>query len=141
MSKALTELTTPKQKVQNAHVTEQDEEQQQPSNPVLFARWLAKQVKRRDTIGELARSVRLDTCWPHESLDYISFRNHLRVDHSDSPITRIMALDIAWEEYAVFQKKFLSTPKDQSKSKNSTIAGSSRMQRYLASTNTQTQNE
>jgi hypothetical protein len=77
----------------------------QPS--LQFAEWLAKQSRRKDLIGSLSRSVRSDTCWPQNAVDYITYRNHLRIDHADWSITRIIALDYAWEEFSRFQADLL----------------------------------
>jgi YozE SAM-like fold len=96
MSKMLTELAKPR---------ESTSVQQRSQESILFSHWLAKQTKRGDQIGELSRSVRLDHCWPRNALDYVAFRNHLRIIHSECPITRIMALDVAWEEFATFKNK------------------------------------
>ncbi len=71
--------------------------------PLHFSQWLSKQVKRQDSVGELSRSMKQDRCWPRGGLDYLEFRNHLRIKHSESPITRIMALDAAWEEFEIFK--------------------------------------
>src|SRR5487761_659517 len=74
--------------------------------PIHFSQWLARQVRRNGPIGDLSRSVRSDRCWPRRASDYIAFRNHLRIEHSNSPIPRIMALDAAWEEFVAFKNTF-----------------------------------
>jgi len=109
MSRVLSGLT---EKQRNASITVQrrtlgDSASSQNRPPIQFAKWLSKQSKRKDVIGSLARSVKLDPCWPQDATDYIAYRNHLRIDHSDYSITRIIALDSAWEEFAKFQAELL----------------------------------
>ena len=73
---------------------------------VRFSSWLEAQEKREDTVGKLVSFVRSDRCWPWRASEYVVFRNHVRIVHTNVPIAQITALDEAWEEYLVALRSF-----------------------------------
>jgi hypothetical protein len=65
-----------------------------------FNQWLGAQSGRADPIGKLSRAIQSDRCWPALAEDdYLAFRQHLRLAHSELSVDTIMAFEAAWEEF------------------------------------------
>ena len=63
-----------------------------------FYQWLMGQTQRDDAIGDIARDVRDDDCWPKRATRIMTLHRHLR-DH-DASENAERALDRAISEYA-----------------------------------------
>lgn len=64
---------------------------------MTFYRWLMKQTKRDDPIGDLARDVKADTCWPKRASRIGTMQEHL---HEHGAMTSVyLALDRAMMEH------------------------------------------
>lgn len=62
-----------------------------------FFRWLLRQLKRDDPIGDLAQDVRSDTSFPISSTNLDDLRTHLVLKHAIPEA--FVALDEAWAEW------------------------------------------
>jgi hypothetical protein len=65
---------------------------------VTFVEWLARQTRRRDAVGDLARDTRRDDTWPPSGkVTRARLRAHLEA-HDAIP-EALAALDTAWSEW------------------------------------------
>jgi hypothetical protein len=65
---------------------------------IPFVDWLARQTRRRDAIGDLARDTRWDTGWPPRGkVTRAKLRAHL--ESHDAIPGALAALDAAWDEW------------------------------------------
>lgn len=65
-----------------------------------FVEWLARQTRRRDAIGDLARDTRRDPTWPPRGkISRAKLRAHL--EQQDAIPGALDALDAAWDEWDV----------------------------------------
>jgi hypothetical protein len=65
---------------------------------IPFVEWLARQTRRRDAIGDLARDTRRDMTWPPGGrVTRAKLRAHLEA-HDAIP-GALVALDAAWDEW------------------------------------------
>jgi hypothetical protein len=63
-----------------------------------FVEWLARQTRRRDAIGDLARDTRRDPTWPPRGkINRVKLRAHLEA--LDAIPGALDALDAAWAEW------------------------------------------
>jgi hypothetical protein len=63
-----------------------------------FVDWLARQTRRRDAIGDLARDTRRDDTWPPGGkITRAKLRTHLE-EHDAIP-DALATLDAAWDEW------------------------------------------
>lgn len=123
MSKASVQFIPENEEV--ASTLSQQRVRKQQIRPLKFTQWLEKQVKRKDAVGELARWAESDRCWPRLSNDYIHLRNHLRIEHVETPIVCIMAFDTGWEEYAMAKRTMMEARRTK-KIANATANGTGR---------------
>lgn len=65
-----------------------------------FTNWIKGQVRRNDSIGDIAREIRQDPCWPGRSRSKQTFLNHLLYEHEASP-EALTALEKAYQEWEV----------------------------------------
>jgi uncharacterized protein YozE (UPF0346 family) len=65
---------------------------------IAFVDWLARQTRRRDAVGDLARDTRRDDTWPPRGrINRAKLRAHLE-EHDAIP-GALAALDDAWDEW------------------------------------------
>jgi hypothetical protein len=65
---------------------------------IPFVDWLARQTRRRDAIGDLARDTRRDTGWPPRGkVTRAKLRAHL--ESRDAIPDALATLDAAWDEW------------------------------------------
>jgi hypothetical protein len=65
---------------------------------VTFVEWLARQTRRRDAVGDLARDARRDPTWPPPGkVSRARLRAHL--EQQDAIPEALDALDAAWQEW------------------------------------------
>ncbi len=65
---------------------------------MTFVEWLARQTRRRDAVGDLARDTRRDVTWPPKGkVSRARLRAHLE-QHEAIPAA-LAALDAAWSEW------------------------------------------
>lgn len=65
---------------------------------IAFVDWLARQTRRRDAVGDLARDTRRDESWPPGGkINRAKLRAHL--ESHDAIPAALDALDAAWNEW------------------------------------------
>ena len=65
---------------------------------MTFVEWLARQTRRRDAVGDLARDTRRDDTWPPKGkITRARLRGHL--EGHDAIPEALAALDDAWSEW------------------------------------------
>jgi len=65
---------------------------------MTFVEWLARQTRRRDAVGDLARDTRRDDTWPPKGkITRARLRTHL--EQHDAIPEALAALDTAWSEW------------------------------------------
>jgi len=69
---------------------------------VAFNEWLAKQSRRGDRVGDLARDMRIDLSWPTSKVSRRRLHEYLQ---SRGAIDSVRdALDQAWDEWDAQRK-------------------------------------
>lgn len=63
-----------------------------------FTRWLLEQVHRPGPVGEVARFVAADPCWPRRARTLAGLEEHLVATHR-APAHLLAALRAAWQEW------------------------------------------
>ena len=63
---------------------------------VSFNAWLRRQQTRKDAVGDLARDMVNDRCWPRRKRKLGCFSTHIRQNYSSAAI---QALYNAWYEW------------------------------------------
>ena len=71
---------------------------------ISFVDWLARQTRRRDAIGDLARDTRRDDTWP-PSGKITRAKLHAHLDAHDAIPGARAALDTAWEEWDTLRRQ------------------------------------
>ena len=70
---------------------------------VAFNEWLAKQSRRGDRVGDLARDMRIDLSWPTAKVSRRRLHEYLQ---SRGAIDAVRdALDQAWDEWDTQRKR------------------------------------
>ena len=65
---------------------------------MTFVEWLARQTRRRDAVGDLARDARSDPDWPPAGKpSRAKLRAHLEAQGAIP--AALAALDVAWDEW------------------------------------------
>ncbi len=49
--------------------------------PVSFTQWIKQQAWRDDAVGDLARDIKFDRCWPRWAKGKYQYFSHLRYEH------------------------------------------------------------
>ncbi len=63
-----------------------------------FTGWIKTQAERNDSVGDLARDIRQDSCWPSRSQNKERFLFHLEKIHEASR-PALAAFQKAWREW------------------------------------------
>jgi len=63
-----------------------------------FSKWLKRQHRRKDAIGDLSRDIRNDPSWPKQVRKYAYFVGY--VENSGLPEGALAALYSAWCEWS-----------------------------------------
>ena len=71
---------------------------------MTFVEWLARQTRRRDAVGDLARDTRSDPGWPPPGKPTRSrLRAHL--EQQGAIPAALAALDAAWDEWDAVRRE------------------------------------
>src|SRR5712692_8568785 len=75
---------------------------------ITFFQWLKKtQTGEQSDFSSLTQNLLLDACWPADSDDYITLRNHVRSSHENYGPDIFIKFEQAWEEYQTYTLKEL----------------------------------
>lgn len=65
---------------------------------ISFTRWIRQQTRRDDAIGDLARDIGQDRCWPGRARSRQAYLEHLVYHHEASRVA-LVAFEKAYEEW------------------------------------------